>query len=490
MSTHEDFEDCPLQNIIRDGGMMNIFRTIGCIGDSLASGEFEYWDNGQKGYWDFYEYSWGKQIERITGISVTNFSRGGMTAFHMYQEADKQDGPNADIAHLFDPFNLKQGYIIALGVNDLKGKNNLNDLYEGNVGSAKTDICLEDYNKNANTFVGWYAKIIQRIQKMQPGEIGCILFGDAEEVSEGGIVRRSGRMAGIPVGDAFLGRVVDALGNPIDGKGQIEAADYRPIEMPAPEIIDRQPVNRPMETGLLAIDSMFPIGRGQRELIIGDRQTGKTTIASDTIINQKGKGVLCIYVAIGQKRSTVANLVQSLTEAGAMSYTIVVSATASELSPLQYIAPYSGCAMGEYFMHQGKHVLIIYVVVDILICILHTVLYDHLPLQILGLVNTGKTLKLLDKLTGFACGKKSGGLDCINKQFQLCNLKLTAGKIKPRRSFPAIHNIHTEHAQSLNIIVYGLAFCMNSEILQISNQVLHTHGMGFVCLLRKHPHEI
>lgn len=134
MSTHEDFEDCPLQNIIRDGGMMNIFRTIGCIGDSLASGEFEYWDNGQKGYWDFYEYSWGKQIERITGISVTNFSRGGMTAFHMYQEADKQDGPNADIAHLFDPFNLKQGYIIALGVNDLKGKNNLNDLYEGNVG--------------------------------------------------------------------------------------------------------------------------------------------------------------------------------------------------------------------------------------------------------------------------------------------------------------------------------------------------------------------
>ena len=134
MSTHEDFEDCPLQNIIRDGGMMNIFRTIGCIGDSLASGEFEYWDNGQKGYWDFYEYSWGKQIERITGISVTNFSRGGMTAFHMYQEADKQDGPNADIAHLFDPFNLKQGYIIALGVNDLKGKNNLNDLYEGNIG--------------------------------------------------------------------------------------------------------------------------------------------------------------------------------------------------------------------------------------------------------------------------------------------------------------------------------------------------------------------
>ena len=142
------------------------------------------------------------------------------------------------------------------------------------------------------------------VQDLKPGEIGCILFGDAEEVSEGSIVRRSGRMAGIPVGDAFLGRVVDALGNPIDGKGQIEAADYRPIEMPAPEIIDRQPVNQPMETGLLAIDSMFPIGRGQRELIIGDRQTGKTAIALDTILNQKGKDVICIYVAIGQKASS------------------------------------------------------------------------------------------------------------------------------------------------------------------------------------------
>ena len=161
-------EDRPLETLIRDGGMMNIFRTIGCIGDSLASGEFEYYDNGKKGYWDFYEYSWGKQIERATGISVTNFSRGGMTAYHMYQDADGHTGPNADIAHLFDPFNLKQGYIIALGVNDLKGKNNLNDLYGGQVGSAKTDICLEDYTKNAGSFVGWYAKIIQRLQSMQP----------------------------------------------------------------------------------------------------------------------------------------------------------------------------------------------------------------------------------------------------------------------------------------------------------------------------------
>ena len=198
------------------------------------------------------------------------------------------------------------------------------------------------------------------VQDLKPGEIGCILFGDAEEVSEGSIVRRSGRMAGIPVGDAFLGRVVDALGNPIDGKGQIEAADYRPIEMPAPEIIDRQPVNRPMETGLLAIDSMFPIGRGQRELIIGDRQTGKTSIAIDTILNQKGQDVICIYVAIGQKNSTVAKIYNSLEKGGAMEYSIILSASASEPAPVQYIAPYSGVAIAEYFMAQGKDVLIVY----------------------------------------------------------------------------------------------------------------------------------
>ena len=168
------------------------------------------------------------------------------------------------------------------------------------------------------------------------------------------------RVVSVPVGDAMIGRVVNALGQPIDGAGPIETTEYRAIESRAPGIIERQPVKEPLQTGIKAIDSMIPIGRGQRELIIGDRQTGKTTIASDTIINQKGKDVICIYVAIGQKRSTVANLVQSLTEAGAMGYTIVVSATASELSPLQYIAPYSGCAMGEYFMQQGKHVLIIY----------------------------------------------------------------------------------------------------------------------------------
>ena len=198
------------------------------------------------------------------------------------------------------------------------------------------------------------------VQELRPDQLCCVLFGDSSGIEAGDPVRRTRKVAGVPVGEGFLGRVVDALGSPIDGAGPIQADAYYPVERPAPGIIDRQPVNQPMETGLLAIDALFPIGRGQRELIIGDRQTGKTTIAADTIINQKGKDVICIYVAIGQKRSTVANLVQSLTEAGAMSYTIVVSATASELSPLQYIAPYSGCAMGEYFMNKGKHALIIY----------------------------------------------------------------------------------------------------------------------------------
>ena len=198
------------------------------------------------------------------------------------------------------------------------------------------------------------------VQDIRQNEIGVILFGRDHGIHEGTKVVRTKKKAGIPVGKGFIGRIINALGEPIDGKGDIKEEDYRPIENEAPGIVDRKSVDTPLETGILSIDSMFPIGRGQRELIIGDRQTGKTSIATDTIINQKGKDVICIYVAIGQKRSTVANLVQSLTEAGAMSYTIVVSATASELSPLQYIAPYSGCAMGEYFMHQGKHVLIIY----------------------------------------------------------------------------------------------------------------------------------
>ncbi len=191
-------------------------------------------------------------------------------------------------------------------------------------------------------------------------EIACILFDTEEEVCEGSTVKRTGRVAGVPVGEGFLGRVVDPLGVPIDDLGEIIADDYRPVESDAPAVIDRQSVNAPLETGILAIDSMFPIGRGQRELIIGDRQTGKSTIITDTILNQKGKDVLCIYVAIGQKTSTVARLVDTLKKNGAMDYTTVVIASASDSAPLQYIAPYAGCAMGEYFMEKGRDVLIVY----------------------------------------------------------------------------------------------------------------------------------
>ncbi|MBQ8637181.1 MAG: F0F1 ATP synthase subunit alpha [Clostridia bacterium] len=198
------------------------------------------------------------------------------------------------------------------------------------------------------------------VQDLRDGEIGCILFGSDEEISEGSTVKRTGKTAGVPVGDEFIGRVVNALGVPIDGQGEIHSVDYRAVENPAPGIIDRQPVCAPMETGILAIDSMFPIGRGQRELIIGDRQTGKTAIAIDTILNQKGKDVICIYVAIGQKASSVAQLVQNLKSRGAMEYTIIVNASASDSAPLQYIAPYAGCALGEYFMDNGKDVLIVY----------------------------------------------------------------------------------------------------------------------------------
>ena len=197
-------------------------------------------------------------------------------------------------------------------------------------------------------------------QNLEEDTVSVVILGTDQGIKEGDTVKRTGKVVSVPVGEAMIGRVVNALGEPIDGKGPIAAAEYRPIETPAPGIIDREPVNTPLQTGIKAIDSMIPIGRGQRELIIGDRQTGKTTIATDTILNQKGKDVICIYVAIGQKRSTVAGIVESLTLGGAMDYTIVVSATASELAPMQYIAPYSGCTMGEYFMHQGKDVLVIY----------------------------------------------------------------------------------------------------------------------------------
>ncbi len=198
------------------------------------------------------------------------------------------------------------------------------------------------------------------VQDVRRDEIGVILFGRDTEIHEGSRVARTGKMAGIPVGEAFKGRIVDALGAPLDGEGEIEADGYRPIENPAPSIVDRKSVSVPMETGILSIDSMFPIGRGQRELIIGDRQTGKTSIAMDTILNQKGKDVVCVYVAIGQKASTIAKLVNTLKKNNAMEYTIIVSATASDPAPLQYIAPYSGTALAEYFMYQGKDVLIIY----------------------------------------------------------------------------------------------------------------------------------
>lgn len=198
------------------------------------------------------------------------------------------------------------------------------------------------------------------VQDIRRNEIGVILLGKDNEIKEGTKVTRTKKRAGIPVGDAFIGRVVDALGAPIDGKGEIESSEYRPIENDAPSIVDRKSVNQPMETGILAIDSMFPIGRGQRELIIGDRQTGKTSIAVDTILNQKGKDVICIYVSIGQKASTIAKLVNTLNQHEAMDYTIVLSSMASDSASLQYIAPYSGTALAEYFMYQGKDVLIVY----------------------------------------------------------------------------------------------------------------------------------
>ncbi len=197
-------------------------------------------------------------------------------------------------------------------------------------------------------------------QNLEEETVSVVILGTDQGIREGDTVKRTGRVVSVPVGEGLIGRVVNALGEPIDGKGPIAASEYRPIEMPAPGIIDREPVNVPLQTGIKAIDSMIPIGRGQRELIIGDRQTGKTTIATDTILNQKGKDVICIYVAIGQKRSTVAQIVNGLTLGGAMDYTIVVSATASELAPMQYIAPYAGCSMGEYFMNQGKDVLVVY----------------------------------------------------------------------------------------------------------------------------------
>ena len=197
-------------------------------------------------------------------------------------------------------------------------------------------------------------------QNLEENSVSVVLFGSDQGISEGQTVKRTGKVVSVPVGEAMIGRVVNAIGQPIDGAGPIETTEYRPVESPAPGICDRQPVKEPLQTGIKAIDSMIPIGRGQRELIIGDRQTGKTAIAIDTIINQKGQGVNCVYVAIGQKASTVANIVKTLTEYGAMAYTTVVASTASDLAPLQYIAPYAGCAIGEEWMEEGKDVLVVY----------------------------------------------------------------------------------------------------------------------------------
>ena len=215
-------------------------------------------------------------------------------------------------------------------------------------------------NCMANELVRFSTGAYGMALNLEENSVAVVLLGDDGGIKEGDTVERTREVVSVPVGEAMIGRVVDALGQPIDGKGPIDTKEERRIESPAPGIIERKSVSVPLQTGIKAIDSMIPIGRGQRELIIGDRQTGKTTIATDTIINQKGQNVICIYVAIGQKRSTVAQVVDQLTASGAMDYTIVVSATASELAPLQYIAPYSGCAMGEYFMAQGKDVLIVY----------------------------------------------------------------------------------------------------------------------------------
>ncbi len=212
----------------------------------------------------------------------------------------------------------------------------------------------------ANELVRFETGAYGMAMNLEENSVAVVLLGEDEGISEGSTVERTGKVVSVPVGESLIGRVVNALGQPVDGKGPIFSTETRPIERNAPGIIERLSVSVPLQTGIKAIDSMIPIGRGQRELIIGDRQTGKTTIALDTIINQKGKGVVCIYVAIGQKQSTVAQLVDTLSQAGAMDYTIVVSATASEMAPMQYIAPYSGCAMGEYFMDAGKDVLVVY----------------------------------------------------------------------------------------------------------------------------------
>ena len=284
--------------------------------------------------------------------------------------------------------SLLSGYVLQIGdrVFDNSGRHALDQMMEGKPSLATLKTRVEDYKPAATSAEGGvviasadgivqvdgmdravYGEIVTfengakgMVESVDPGKLGVMLFDGAESVGVGTLVTRSGKRAGIPVGDAFLGRVIDPLGEPIDGKGPIESVGYNPIEKQAPGILERQSVDTPLHTGILAIDSMFPIGRGQRELIIGDRQTGKTSIATDAILNQKNTGVLCIYVAIGQKASSIARVAGDLQKHGAMSYTTIVAATASDSAPLQYIAPYAGTALAEYFMSQGKSVLIVY----------------------------------------------------------------------------------------------------------------------------------
>ena len=284
--------------------------------------------------------------------------------------------------------SLLSGYVLQIGdrVFDNSGRHALDQMMEGKPSLATLKTRVEDYKPAATSAEGGvviasadgivqvdgmdravYGEIVTfengakgMVESVDPGKLGVMLFDGAESVGVGTLVTRSGKRAGIPVGDAFLGRVIDPLGEPIDGKGPIESVGYNPIEKQAPGILERQSVDTPLHTGILAIDSMFPIGRGQRELIIGDRQTGKTSIATDAILNQKDTGVLCIYVAIGQKASSIARVAGDLKKHGAMDYTTIVAATASDSAPLQYIAPYAGTALAEYFMAQGKSFLIVY----------------------------------------------------------------------------------------------------------------------------------
>ena len=284
--------------------------------------------------------------------------------------------------------SLLSGYVLQIGdrVFDNSGRHAIDQMMADKPSLATLKTRIEDYKPTATSEEGGvvissadgivevegmdravYGEIVTfengakgMVESVEPGRLGIMLFDGAETVGVGTMVTRSGKRAGIPVGDGFLGRVIDPLGEPIDGKGPIEAVGYNPIEKQAPGILERQSVDTPLHTGILAIDSMFPIGRGQRELIIGDRQTGKTSIATDAILNQKDTGVLCIYVAIGQKASSIARVAEDLKKHGAMSYTTIVAATASDSAPLQYIAPYAGTALAEYFMAQGKSVLIVY----------------------------------------------------------------------------------------------------------------------------------